>query len=171
MFKRTRQVEKLERLNIVQIMDAVFIFIFFLLFSAQFIKLFEIETEAPVVSEVPEYVELEKDPLNLILKVYSNKIELLKGIDRIIDKTFYKKDVNYLILLKQELLKLRLSHPDDDYVIISPQPQIKYNEIIKIIDAAQTLPDKKIYKVKTKDKEKVLKKIFSQLVLEPMDET
>ena len=70
MFKKIRREDKLEKLNLVPIMDAVFIFIFFLLFSAQFIKLFEIETEAPIVNEVPSNKPLEKEPLNLKLKVY-----------------------------------------------------------------------------------------------------
>lgn len=170
MFNRKREIPQQERLNLVPIMDAVFIFIFFLLFSAQFIKIFEIETEAPVVSEVPQEQKMDKEPLNLIVKVYDRKIEFLTGVDQIIFDTFFKTDENYKILMKDQLIKLRMKHPDDDHVIISPAADILYDEIIQLIDVVQRLPDDKTYKLMVKGKEKILTKIFTQLVLEPMDE-
>ena len=170
MFNKKREIPQQERLNLVPIMDAVFIFIFFLLFSAQFIKIFEIETEAPVVSEVPQEQKMDKEPLNLIVKVYDRKVEFLTGVDQVIFDTFYKKDENYKVLMKDQLIKLRMKHPEDDYIIISPAADILYDEIIQLIDVVQRLPDDKTYKLMVKGKEKILKKIFTQLVLEPMDE-
>lgn len=169
-FRREREEHKLERLNLVPIMDAVFIFIFFLLFSAQFIKIFEIETEAPVVSEVPENQKMDKDPLNLIVKVYQRKIEVLKGIDQDVVKTFFKDNKSYLEKIKGLVLDLRLKHPKDDYVIISPEPTIKYDEIVGVIDAVQSLPKGKVYKIRKKGQDIRLRKIFTQVVLEPIDE-
>ena len=47
---RARHVmKKPEKPNLIPIMDAVFIFIFFLLMSAQFIDLFEIGSSVPMV--------------------------------------------------------------------------------------------------------------------------
>ncbi|MGH1469516.1 MAG: biopolymer transporter ExbD [Bdellovibrionales bacterium] len=170
MFKKEKRIPELEKLNLVPIMDAVFIFIFFLLFSAQFIKIFEIETAAPIVSEVPEDVKLDKDPLNLIVKVYNRKIELVTGVDQKIESTYFKNDPKYPEKIKDNVLKLRLSHPVEDHIVISPLSDIEYDEIIQVIDMVQTLPKGKVFKVKVKEKTKVLKKIFTQLVLEPMDE-
>lgn len=170
MFKREREIPVLEKLNIVPIMDAVFIFIFFLLFSAQFIKIFEIETEAPIVSEVPENIKLDKDPLNLIVKLYKRKIVMHTGVDQIVAGTYYKNDKSYRSKMKKKLMDLRLSHPKDDFVVISPDPLIEYDEIIKTIDIVQTIPGGKEFKIKIKGKVRNLKKIFTQIVLEPMDE-
>ena len=170
MFKRNREVPELERLNLVPIMDAVFIFIFFLLFSAQFIKIFEIETSAPVVSEVPTDVKVENDPLNLIVKVYDRKIEVMTGVDQNIEETYFMADDDYIEKLKEKLVKLRISHPKDDYAIISPIASIKYDEIIKIIDAVQSIPKGKVVKINNKGESKELSKIFTQIVLEPLSE-
>lgn len=170
MFRRKKEIPQLERLNIVPIMDAVFIFIFFLLFSAQFVKIFEIETEAPIVSEVPQNKKIEDEPLNLIVKVFENKIELLTGIDHNLRETYFKDDPKYKVKLKNELIKLRLSYPKDDQAIIAPLATIKYDEIIRVIDVVQSIPKGEALQIYIKDKEKHLKKIFSQIVLEAMDE-
>lgn len=169
-FRRKKEEPQLERLNIVPIMDAVFIFIFFLLFSAQFVKIFEIETEAPIISEVPQDVKIDDEPLNLILKVYNDKIELLTGIDQNLRKTYYKDEKNYKQLIKDELMKLRFSFPKDDQAIISPKPDIEYEEIIKTIDIVQTIPKDEELIVQVDGKDQKLKKIFTQIVLEAMDE-
>ena len=170
MFKKKREIPDLERLNLVPIMDAVFIFIFFLLFSAQFIKIYEIETNAPIVSEVPSNEELEKDPLNLVVKIYERKIELLKGVDQKVFETYFTKDENYIESLKDKLVEIRKSHPDDDYVILSPISVIPYREIIKLIDIVQKVPKGEKIVLETKKGRKLLTKLFSQLVLEPLDE-
>ncbi len=170
MFNRKKEVPQLERLNIVPIMDAVFIFIFFLLFSAQFVKIFEIETEAPIVSEVPQDQKLDDEPLNLVIKVWDHKIELCTGVDHEVRETYFKNDDNYKAKMKKELIKLRLSYPKEDQAIIAPAPKIKYEEIIRLIDVVQSIPKGKVLNVIVKEKEKKLKKIFTQIVLEAMDE-
>jgi biopolymer transport protein ExbD len=170
MFKNERKIPELEKLNLVPIMDAVFIFIFFLLFSAQFIKIFEIETAAPIVSEVPQDVKLDKDPLNLIVKIYDRKIELVTGVDQIVAETYFKNDVKYPTKIKRMVLSLRMKHPKEDHVVISPGADIEYNEIIQVIDMVQNLPKGEVHKLKVEGKVRTLAKIFTQLVLEPMDE-
>ncbi len=170
MFKKIRREDKLEKLNLVPIMDAVFIFIFFLLFSAQFIKLFEIETEAPIVNEVPSNKPLEKEPLNLKLKVYERKLELVKGLDEVVIDTFFKSEGSYKEKLKERSLQIRQEFPDDDQIIISPLPNIQYEEIVKLIDTIQVIPKDTMIKVETKKGSRTLSKIFKQIVLEPLDD-
>lgn len=170
MFRRKKEHPELERLNIVPIMDAVFIFIFFLLFSAQFVKIFEIETEAPIVSEVPQDVKLEDEPLNLIVRIFQDRLEILTGVDKNKYGTYFKDNENYKAEMKNELVKLRLSYPKDDQAIIVPEPNIEYDQIIQAIDIVQTIPEGEELSVIVKEKEKVLKKIFTQIVLEAEDE-
>lgn len=169
MFKRERRNPELEKLNLVPIMDAVFIFIFFLLFSAQFIKLFEIEAEAPIVSEVPSNRVLEKEPLNLKVKIYEGKLELTQGLDEKVIHTYLKNESAYLNSMKNELIKIRKANPNESHIIISPIPSIKYNEIIQVIDSVQNILKNEKVSVKTKAGEITLKKLFKQIVLEPID--
>ena len=170
MFKRRREIPTLEKINIVPIMDAIFIFIFFLLFSAQFIKLFEIETEAPIVSEVPSDAKFDDEPLNLILKVYENKVEILTGVDHELKKTFFRNDEAFSKILKDQLIRLRIKFPKEDQAIIAPEASVEYSDIVKIIDIVQTIPKEEEVKVLIKGQDKILKKIFTQIVLESMDE-
>lgn len=170
MFKRRREIPTLERLNIVPIMDAIFIFIFFLLFSAQFIKIFEIETEAPIVSEVPQNVKFDEEPLNLVIKIFKNKIEVITGVDQIIKDTYYKIDADFKEKFKRNMIDLRKKYPNDDQVILAPEASIEYNEIISLIDLVQTIPNDENLVVTVKGQENTLKKIFTQVVLESMNE-
>ena len=49
---RRRRAKKGDGINLTPILDAVFIFIFFLILSAQFIKTFEINSDIPLVSDI-----------------------------------------------------------------------------------------------------------------------
>jgi len=161
---KKRVPDKTERLNLVPIMDAVFIFIFFLLFSAQFIKIFEIEMNAPVVSERPSENKEDESLLQLTLKLDLKKIEIFTGINKKLVKTIYKDENNYLEVLNEYMIILKNEYPEDkdDYVIINPAKYINYEEIVKTIESIQLL--------KIKDKTDVNKKLFKQVVLEPLIE-
>ena len=49
-----RKLKKPEKLNLVPILDSVFIFIFFLLMSAQFVDVFEIGSSLPMTKEAKD---------------------------------------------------------------------------------------------------------------------
>lgn len=166
---RSREEHKLERLNLVPIMDAVFIFIFFLLFSAQFIKIFEIETHAPIISTVPSDKKPEDEPLNLTIKIRAKVVEVYTGIDPALQFRVYLNEESSMNELKSKMIALRTKHPNDDEAIVSPLPQIRYNVIVKVIDAIQYIPTGQKIRVETKKGSKVLNKIYSQVVLEPLE--
>lgn len=169
MFKRNRELPKHERLNLIPIMDAIFIFIFFLLFSAQFIKIFEIESDAPMVSEVPDKEKKKKDPLNLTVKVMSDTVELYTGVDQNLYARFNKGTSTFASRMKDTVIKLRKKHPDDNYAIIAPLPTIKYEEIIEVIDIVQNLPKGTVLKLETEKGWQSYKRIFGQIILEPLN--
>jgi biopolymer transport protein ExbD len=174
MIKRHREEIKTDKLNLVPIMDAVFIFIFFLLFSAQFIKLYEIEMEAPIVSDSPTIKDKEEDPLHLAINIQNTKIVVKTGVEAKAIKTFYVRDPRYLEVLNSFLLSLKQQHPEegDDYAIIAPNAGVTYEQIVKVIESVQKLPTSDIFTIKKKDGKKIrLKKIFTQVVLEPLNET
>ena len=87
---KRKRMNKIPKLNLIPILDAVFIFIFFLLMSAQFVDIYEIGTDAPAVAEIEE----EKDktpPLNLTLVITHNRLTLKKGLHPIVVGTIKKQ--------------------------------------------------------------------------------
>ncbi len=168
MRKRERKEFKGEKLNLVPVMDAVFIFIFFLLFSAQFIKIFEIDSDAPIVSNKAPPVE-KKEPLNLVVKIHEGEIKVLVNNSGSVHRVIQKSNGRYnLKRLKSVVFNLRKNHLDEDHVIISPSPKIRYETIIEVIDAVKILPEgKKSFTFPYKGAFKTINKIFSQIVLEP----
>jgi biopolymer transport protein ExbD len=172
MIRREREIPPETKLNLIPIMDAVFIFIFFLLFSAQFIKIFEIETDAPLVSQVPEETVLEKEPLNLTVKIFKTKVVIYTGIDQKEYKSYSKLKKSFELDIKADLILLRKKHPNESHAIVTPEPNTEYDEIIKTLDLVQKLPEGMDYfNVRIKGKEVMKSKIFNQIVLEPLDET
>lgn len=171
MLRKNRYEPNEGKLNLIPIMDAVFIFIFFLLFSAQFIKMFEIETDAPIVSQTPQIAKPDEDPLNLKIKILESKIEVTTGQNEKIVATLIRSSKTDIEKLKTIVLDLRKRFPDDDYAILAPVSSIPYEDIIEVIDLIQTLPEgMKTLNLEVKGKSIEKKKIFTQVVLEPLDE-
>jgi biopolymer transport protein ExbD len=164
---------KQERLNLVPVMDAVFIFIFFLLFSAKFIKIFEIETQSPVTREISSEKQNGLDPLNLKVWIDNKSIVITKGIN---DIKIYSQDISIdlgienesKIHIKNILLNLRKEYPKDDYAIVIPKGDVSYETIIQIIEIIQELPHDHNGRIELNEGFVKLNKIFSQVVLEPL---
>jgi biopolymer transport protein ExbD len=169
MLKRTERIDTThKRLNIIPILDAVFIFIFFLLFSTQFVKIYVIESDVPIVSEVPSEEVVEDEPLNLTVKISRNQIIVTKGIDNNIHKTFSRTEKFDLNLLKEVVLDLKKQHPKEKFVIISPEANVKNDAVIKIIDSVKKLPEGvRVLNVENNGKKYQFAKIFEQIVLVP----
>jgi len=81
------KMKKPEKLNLVPILDSVFIFIFFLLMSAQFVDVYEIGSSVPMMKEAKNEKQ-EKDPLNLTLEVSKTQIVVKTGLRAPRSRTF-----------------------------------------------------------------------------------
>jgi biopolymer transport protein ExbD len=173
MLKTTKKILPPSKINLTPMLDTVFIFIFFLIFSSKFVHVFEINTETPLVREVPHSERLDTPPLNLIINISKDLIVITTGPDRQILETINRVDTDADIKLKDILMILRKKYPDDDYAIISPSNNILYEEIVKYIDVIQKLPDGvKGLALPNSKKNKFVFKIYGQIVLEPLkDET
>lgn len=167
---RSREQQKLERLNLVPIMDAVFIFIFFLLFSAQFIELVLLEAEAPVVSNISKAKELDEEPLNLNVKIFEDKLEVYTGLVPTLQYKIFLNDKDSLTKFKNRLIEIRKNNPKDDELIISPLSTTNYDQVIKVIEASQVVPKGLKLETFIDGKRKNLRKIYSKIVLEPLEE-
>jgi biopolymer transport protein ExbD len=148
--RRTKKKE--QGLNLIPILDAVFIFIFFLLFSVQFINVREIGSDVPMVSDAPP-PKNQKKPLALTLTINKNSLNLAKGVPSSDFKTIPKEgnDYNYE-QLHSVLVELKKQYPYEKDIIFMPLHDVDYEVIIKIMDSVRMLrpTDEKIY-LKDKD--------------------
>ena len=154
------------KLNLTPVLDAVFIFIFFLLMSANFLQIFEISSEVPTASDAKP--PKNQKPLALTLKISGKNIGVYTGVPsrriKIIgkdEKGKYKTEE-----LHSFLIGLKRRFPKEKTAIFEPTPLVKYEEIVEIMDAVRQLrnTDDSIY---VKDKNGIdlkLEKLFDNIV-------
>ncbi|MBL6989195.1 MAG: biopolymer transporter ExbD [Bacteriovoracaceae bacterium] len=164
---RKKKKHKISAPNLIPILDAVFIFIFFLLMSANFTKIFEISSDIPIVSNQPP-PKSKKPPLALTLKLTANDIKVYTGVPSTYVKRFGRMiNGQYdLLSLHDYLIKLKKRHVREKSIIVEPIVDIKYEELVKVMDSVRTLSntDEAIYQ---KDKDGLdvrIKDLFSKIV-------
>lgn len=124
--------------NVIPILDAVFIFIFFLLMSAQFLEIHEIGSDAPAVKTISEDNKKDRPPLNLILEIKKNHLLLKKGVDSQLVKKIPRHQESTKSLLQGELLKLKKSHPKETSIILKPQQKVDFKSIVYLMDVVRS---------------------------------
>ncbi|MFZ4714245.1 MAG: ExbD/TolR family protein [Bacteriovoracaceae bacterium] len=131
-----RAKKKMEKLNLIPIMDAVFIFIFYLLMSAQFIDIYEIGTDVAKLSTTDQ-IKKDKIPLNLTVKIFPEKIQLLTGVPSKVYKEFRKDTAgNFPVSnLSTELQALKEKHPTEKTAIVVPATTVTYKELVPVLDS------------------------------------
>lgn len=143
------KMKKAEKLNLVPILDSVFIFIFFLLMSAQFVDVYEIGSSLPMSKEAKDE-KIEKDPLNLTIEVNKEEIIVKTGLRNTRSKTFSGTAENEI---KEYLSSLKMQHPKENTMILKADPKISFQRLVSVIDTTQTGKDKK-------------EKLFEQIVFD-----
>jgi biopolymer transport protein ExbD len=141
-----------DKLNLIPILDSVFIFIFFLLMSAQFVKIFEISSDIPIISNSPPPKEL-KPPLALTLRIEKDNLILLSGVPSQVIKQIPMNNKSYdLVTLHQEIINIKKRYLEEDTIVLEPSKEVSYEDIVKIMDEVRTLrkSDESLY---TKDKQ------------------
>jgi len=155
------------KLNLVPIMDAVFIFIFFLLMSAQFLRIMEIGSDVPIISEA-EPPKPEKDPLALQLKIEENVLTLTRGLTpQVVGRYQRKGDGAYdLDGLHQKLVELKKTRANEETIILQPEWDISYDEIIRVMDAVRLLnnTDDAIFKKGKDGLDEKVKTLFAKII-------
>lgn len=134
--------KKVERLNLIPILDSVFIFIFFLLMSANFVKIFEISSDVPIISDSQPPKE-QKNSLNLTLKIFPNRMTLHTGNNERLYRTIKKNSEGEFDLykLRETLITLKQKNKDEKTIIFMPKADITYEDLIKIMDTVRDLKD------------------------------
>lgn len=156
-----------EKLNLVPIMDSIFIFIFFLLMSATFLKIYEVGSPVPIISE-SEPPKEEKDPLALTLVIDNNEIILSRGVpSRQVQKFARQADGQFNFEeLHGVLVGLKKQYVNEDTIIFEPIGDLTYEEIVKIMDAVRKLnkTDEAIYRPNKDGIDEKLKELFSKII-------
>ncbi len=134
---RRKRKEPVKRLNLIPILDAVFIFIFFLLMSANFIKIYEVQSDVPIVSTTPP--KNNKKPLALTLKVTGSGLNLYQGVpSKLIKKIAKTREGEYnLEALHDFMIDMKKRHKTERSLILEPIVDIEYEAIVKIMDAVR----------------------------------
>ena len=156
-----------EKLNLVPIMDSIFIFIFFLLMSSTFLKIYEIGSDVPIVSDA-EPPKDEKDPLALSMKIDDNTITLSQGVPSKLFQTFTRTpggEFNYAEI-HQTLIEVKKKHTDENMIIFEPVGDLTYDEIVKIMDAVRMLEktDEAIFRKNKEGLEEKVPDLFSKII-------
>ncbi len=133
------KIKKPEKLNLVPILDSVFIFIFFLLMSAQFVDVYEIGSSVPMMKEAKQE-KIEKDPLNLTLEISKTQIVVKTGLRTTQTRTFASEQKKEL---KDYLIELKRKNPKENTMILKSDPKISFQNLVTVIDSTQNPKESK----------------------------
>lgn len=159
-----RRVKKMPKLNLIPILDAIFIFIFFLLMSAQFIDIYEIGSDAPITTSV-EQPKPDKEPLNLTLEIRKDKIIVKTGLDGNVYKSINETELNKL---NDVLIELKNQNPKENSAILKPLSTYEYHKIVKIIDATREVikPNVFVTSVDDNNRKYASRVLFDKIIFE-----
>lgn len=161
-----RKLKKPPKLNLIPILDAIFIFIFFLLMSAQFIDIYEIGSDAPITSTTSP--EMKKEPLNLTLVLSGNSITVKTGMNENVYKTYKFSELDKM---NNDLIELKKKHPKEESAILKPTHNFKYEKIVKVIDKTREIAKPNVYitAIDNKNRKYPTKKLFEKIIFETQD--
>ena len=161
-----RKLKKPPTLNLIPILDAIFIFIFFLLMSAQFLDIFEIGSDAPISASSEKHPD--KDPLNLTLVLKEDSIIVKTGLNGDIKKKISFKNLNEL---NELLIEIKKNYPKESSVILKPSKNFKYHKIVNVIDFAREVQKEGVFvsAIDSKNRKYATKKLFDQIIFETQD--
>jgi len=164
---RIRTKKKLDKLNLIPILDAVFIFIFFLLMSAQFIDIHEIGSDTPAVATyVPE--KDKKPPLNLVLEIKKFYILVKTGFEGKIRLKIKNDKSNDMQKLQNILAQIKSERIEERTIIIRPDKDVPYSIIVKVMDTVKEIKNINKPISGSSSKGKIIKttKLFEQIIFE-----
>jgi biopolymer transport protein ExbD len=144
-------------LNLIPILDVVFILIFFLLASSQLLRTFEIGSDLPIY-KFTEEIPKDESEFQLRVVISNDKIILQNTKKKenlsIIEVTSWDKPEIFLEELNQKIIAIKNNYPGESRVLIKASKKINYQSLIFVLD-----------KIRSEDKAKS-RKLFSQLIFE-----
>lgn len=154
-------------LNLIPILDSVFILVFFLLASAQFVNIKEIASDIPILSSKSPPPKKKKE-LALTLEIYKNRIDVNVGIpSRRVQRFAGEEGQKYeLNELHDYLVELKKRNLDEETVVLEPKFPIKYEHLVEIMDAIRLMQqtDESLFKPDENGIEVKVQTLFSNII-------
>ena len=154
---RGHGVEDLEDLNLIPIMNLIVILIPALLLTAAFVQLAVINVSAPQIGSGVAQTkppDTQHKPLNLTIAVTDQGFTIAGTGGVLGDKskdagpTIPKLGEKYDYAgLTKKLSEIKQAFPDDNKVIISADPKIRYDVIVKVMDASRETDGRQLFPV------------------------
>jgi len=128
---------EIPKINVVPILDAVFIFIFFLLNNTQIMDFFQITTSKPVIKDLQQIPPYELKGKFFKTKLTTENIQVTQDVTEKVVNTFSwtpegMKD------LKTFLIQLKMKNPSEKSMVIKSRGDVKYKRIVEVIDTVQS---------------------------------
>lgn len=139
--------------ELVPVLDAMFIMIFFILTTSEFIKISEIGSDLPVMKLSMED-NPEKKKLILKMSITADTIKLINDVDK---KELFSGLINDSLFaeLNAKVQEIKNEFPDEQRVMVTPDLKTKYEIVIKALDAVREV-----------NKSGVSVKLFNQIMFE-----
>lgn len=121
-------------LNLTSVLDVVFILNFFLITSAQFIKIYEIGSDLPIYKlETEDTPDIKKFELAVAIDQTKVILEDRIGKRRIAEVSHLEEgfDAN----LNEKVKALKLNYPKESRAVVLPMDTVPYQKLVKILDA------------------------------------
>lgn len=124
------------KLNIVPILDIVFILIFFLLTSSHFIKIFSIGSDLPIFSDKTQLNQKDKN-LNLRIKISKSSVKIYTGDPSKLKKEFKLNNDEWSDNLNSYLLNLKNQYPFEETCLLEPHNNVPHQLIVRVMDSVR----------------------------------
>lgn len=134
--RKFKKSKKLPKAELVPVLDAMFIMIFFILATAEFLKISEIGSDLPVM-KLSMDDNPEKKKLILKMQLSPNEIVLINDVDKTRMFSSSMSDLNIFTLLNDKIKSIKNDFPQEERITVSSDPSIKYDIVIKALDAVR----------------------------------
>jgi biopolymer transport protein ExbD len=115
-------------------MDALFVFIFYLLHNVQVAEFYQIGADTPVTKKIGSDIPPKNSQLRAVIT--AKGISITQGAsESLIAK--YSWSAPDLEKLKSDLLQLKKKYASDESFIIRPSKKLEYKKIVQVIDRIQ----------------------------------
>ena len=154
--KIRRSQEEEPDINMIPIMNMFMVLIPFLLMSASFFHIKAINTSVPVHADTPAKVESQKPKakITVVLEIKDHQLRISALSDTPNDVAL--SDMEIVIPRKPgseisaaelavNLKKLKAGYPDSDTMILIPDDDVSYREIIRAMDCARSYESEKLF--------------------------
>jgi biopolymer transport protein ExbD len=156
--RKRRASEEEPDINLIPIMNMFMVLIPFLLMSASFFHIKAINTSIPVHADKPSQTDALKDnekiKITVVLEIKADQLRISTLSDTPNDLALSNKEIVILRAVGSEisvaeladhLRKIKAGYPDSDTMILIPDDEVSYRDIIRAMDCARTYQSDQLF--------------------------